>query len=284
MSYVANEANGDSILPITDTFPSAYTYEIIETLSPVRKSIEDLLSYDSDQVALVSIRLTYDQDARSTPASTTRSTEHLLSSLRVLVRKTDHVFLMGHIMYFVLRGSNRQGGAIVQSRLWEALLWRVHNMSDPEMPRPRSMAIGHSGLQETQGNVDACLDGAGIVALRFDWLPEKPRRATKQALHEKPPEGSLDEELQTLARKLGIPYLTLLPRRLPTHLQRLVHPQLAQELRCYPVGRERDTLTVAMLDPQDSGALSRLQEETGLRIFPVLANPQALEYALEQLV
>lgn len=281
MSYEANEAG---FLPIMDVLPSVYTYEIIETLSPVRKIIEDLLSYGIDQVALVSIRLTYDQDVRSTSLLTARSTEHLLRNLRMLVRKTDYVYLLGHTMYFVLRGSNQQGGAIVQSRLWEALLWRVHNMSDTDMVRPRSMTIGHSGLPETQGNMDACIDAAGIVALRFDWLPEKSRRATKQALHEKPSEGSLDEELQTLARKLGIPYLTLLPRRLPTHLQRLVHPQLAQELRCYPVGRERDTLTVAMLDPQDSGALSRLQEETGLHIFPVLANPQALEYALEQLV
>jgi hypothetical protein len=281
MSYEANEV---SIFPTTDALPSVYTYEIIESLAAVRKIIEELVSCGIDQVALVAIRLTFDADARFAQSSIQRSTEYLLSNLRVLVRKTDYVFLLGHTMYFVLRGSGLQGGAIVQARLWEALLWRVHNMSDLDMPRPRSMAIGHSGLQETQGHIDACIDGAAVVALRFDWFPEKPRRATKQAGREQPAEGSLDEELQTLARKLGIPYLTLLPRRLPVHLQRLVQPQLAQELHCYPVGRERDTLTVAMLDPQDYGALSRLREETGLHIFPVLANPQALEFALEQLV
>jgi len=87
-----------------------------------------------------------------------------------------------------------------------------------------------------------------------------------------------------LARKLGIPYLTLLPRKLPQSLQRLVNPKLAQELRCYPLGRERNMLTVAMLNPEDNSALDRLKQETGLRIFPVLAHPQALQIALEQLV
>ena len=93
-----------------------------------------------------------------------------------------------------------------------------------------------------------------------------------------------DEELPVLARKLGIPYLPLLPRKLPQSLQHLVNPKLAQELRCYPLGRERNMLTVAMLNPEDHSALDRLKQETGLHIFPVLAHPQALQVALEQLV
>ena len=91
------------------------------------------------------------------------------------------------------------------------------------------------------------------------------------------------EELSALARKLGIPYLTLLPGKLPKDLQRLVNPQLARELRCYPLGRERNMLTVAMLNPEDSSALDRLQRETGLHIFPVLTHPHVLQKALEQL-
>jgi hypothetical protein len=43
-------------------------------------------------------------------------------------------------------------------------------------------------------------------------------------------------------------------------------------------------LTVAMLNPEDNSALDRLKQETGLRIFPVLAHPQALQIALDQLV
>ena len=57
---------------------------------------------------------------------------------------------------------------------------------------------------------------------------------------------------------------------------------LARELHCYPLGRERNTLTVAMLNPQDHQAIERLRQETGLRIFPVLTHPEALETALRQ--
>lgn len=95
---------------------------------------------------------------------------------------------------------------------------------------------------------------------------------------------NVDEELPVLARKLGIPYLSLLPSKLPADITQLVDPKLAHELHCYPLGRERNMLTVAMLNPQDRSALDRLHRETGLHIFPVLTHPQALQTALEQLI
>ena len=77
---------------------------------------------------------------------------------------------------------------------------------------------------------------------------------------------------------------TRLPRTLPSGLHQLVNPGLAHELRCYPLGRERTMLTVAMESPLDHRALDRLTQETGLRIFPVLTHPHALAAALEQFV
>jgi hypothetical protein len=95
-------------------------------------------------------------------------------------------------------------------------------------------------------------------------------------------ENAVDDDLPALARKLGIPYLALLPRKLPREVRQLVRPELALELHCYPLGRERDTLTVAIADPQDSQMFDRLRKETGLRIFPVLAHPQELHLVLSQ--
>ncbi len=287
-----------------------FAYTIIDTLEPIQDAIQNLLAYGNEQIALVTIQLHYDladikqpatpainrgaaqpasfrraatTDARHKPAM--RSTTHLLGSLRALVRKTDDVFLYEDTMYFVLHGSNQQGGAIVQARLWEALLWRVHNMNELEMIRPRTMTIGHSGCQEAQANLQNCIEVACTPQLHYEWHPEKPRKVVRQNLSQFAPGLELinEEELPAMARKLGIPYLALLPRKMPVSLQRLVRPSLAQELRCFPIGRERDTLTVAMLDPQDHRALDRLRSETGMHIFPVLAHPQALQYALEQL-
>lgn len=280
---MGNDANETMDFPPIEATETPYTYTAIETLAPVHAAMQHILACQVEAIALVAIRLHYDIDAR--PDLAKRSTTHLIDSLRVLVRKTDQAFLHGHTMYFVLRGSTQQGGEIVEARLWEALLWRVHNMSEPEMLRPHIMTIGHSGFQEAQASTACCIDAACIAQLHYELHPEKPRKTTRQSLSEYARTlEPVDEELPTLARKLGIPYLTLLPRKLPKALQQLVTPSLAQELRCFPVGRERDTLTVAMLDPQNSDALDRLRAETGLRIFPVLAHPQALQYALEQLV
>ena len=271
-----------TVLPSKEATSTRYIYEIIDSLHPVQAAFEEILASGVIHVALVIIKLYYEQDTRST--LTTQSSAYLLNILRPMVRKTDCVFLQGNTLYFVLRGSNQQGGSIVETRLWEALLWRIHNITEREFLRPSSMTIGHSGYQESNSSIEECIESADFVSLRYNWQAEKPSRkplrhqqAALQATEE-------DAELPALARKLGIPYLTLLPHKLPACVQSLVNPSLAQELRCFPIGRERNTLTVAMQNPQDNAALDRLHEETGLFIFPVLAHPGALQLALEQLV
>ena len=150
--------------------------------------------------------------------------------------------------------------------------------------RPQSMAIGHSAYPMRNKTLRECISSAEEVMFRFDTQSEKEPRKHAEVAQGQQPKDELDQELPVLARKLGIPYLTLLPRKLPQSLQHLVNPKLAQELHCYPLGRERNMLTVAMLNPVDHSALARLKQETGLHIFPVLTHPQALQVALEQLV
>ena len=239
---------------------------------------------------MVTIMLRFEYEGKgsvSRPAQIEQSTTYFLHSLRPLVRKTDAVFLLSHTLHFLLLGANMQGGQIVQERLWDALLWRIHNSIDGEILRPASIAIGHSAYPRPYPASEEFIEAADNEQLRFDLRMEKAMRKTatrSRATQEQNQEGSTDEELPTLARKLGIPYLSLLPRKPPQRVQQLVNPRLAQELRCYPIGRERNTLTVAMIDPQDRSALDRLQQETGLCIFPVLTNPSELQTALEQLV
>jgi hypothetical protein len=174
-------------------------------------------------------------------------------------------------MYFVLPGANLQGAHIVQERLWEALVWRVHNIEAGILP-PLSISSGYSAYPEPNADFEQCIMASGITSLDFQLEGAFER------------ENAKDDELPALARKLGIPYLALLPRKLPREVRQLVRPELALELHCYPIGRERDTLTVAIADPQDSQMFDRLRKETGLRIFPVLAHPQELQMVLNQFV
>jgi hypothetical protein len=81
------------------------------------------------------------------------------------------------------------------------------------------------------------------------------------------------------ARANGIPFMQL-PSRLPARLKRLVPYALALKLRCAPVGRNHNQLTVAMANPLDTQALCRLREVTGMSIFPVSCEIAALDMLL----
>lgn len=262
-------------------------YSIVETRTDVIRAICQLKTTANAQIGLVSISLHYTDTEKNGQSGavgnkhTRSSSIYLLENIRPLVRKTDLVFLQRDTLHFILPGANVQGAMIVEERLWEALLWRIHNMGEHQMVRPVAMLIGHAAYPESHTNPDELLAAASIVSRRFDEYPEPARQRGTQRLEAGDQIGQ--EELPQLAKKLGVPYLSLLPRQLPRRVQQVLNAKLAHELRCYPVGRARNTLTVAMLDPQDRRALERLQRETGLRIFPVLAHPEALETALKHL-
>jgi hypothetical protein len=276
-------SNEVATLPIKELAAGPYTYDTTETLQDIVSAAERIISTGVEQVALVTIRLLYEKEDRLNRLThADNSTIYLLNNLRTLVRKTDSVLLLGHNMYYLLPGANLRNGEIVQNRLWEALLWRIHNLSERDILCPQHITIGHSTYPMHDKTIHDFIAAADEASFRFDVQPEKVTR--KQAARGKQIEDEMTEELPVLARKLGIPYLTLLPRKLPQGLQHLVNPKLAQELHCYPLGRERNMLTVAMLNPEDRSALDRLKQETGLHIYPVLTHPRVLQVALEQLV
>jgi hypothetical protein len=91
------------------------------------------------------------------------------------------------------------------------------------------------------------------------------------------PERPVVAQVRARARELGVPYLAP-PRSIPSSVRKLVPLEVMRQYRCLPVGRNRNALTVALADPTDTGALLRLEEMTGLTIFPVMTDPEALEH------
>ena len=244
-----------------------------ETLETIASKMSLL---NSVQIALVTITLDFTQDGRMGKnyyALVRQSARYYLDHLRSLVRRTDGVFLLHQTFYFILSGANQQGGEIVQERLWNALLWHINSTPEGDYFHPCRITIGHSACSAPFIDVYQCINAASEPLQIFDVQPEKSAHRT---------EVTKDVELPELARRLGVPYVSFLPRKLSVRLQRLVDPGLAQELRCFPIGRDRDILTVAMSNPGDQCILDRLRKETGLNIFPVLAHPHELQVALEQ--
>src|SRR6266581_5652127 len=105
---------------------------------------------------------------------------------------------------------------------------------------PQSIAIGHSSYPMRDKTIRDFITASDEATFRFDTQPEKTTRKHAEVSQGQHAKDEIDQDLPVLARKLGIPYLTLLPRKLPQSLQHLVNPKLAHELHCYPLGRERN--------------------------------------------
>ena len=272
--------------PMVDRVKNPGGYETATSIGEVATMVQYIIGEYTPQIALVSITLYFEAEAKNATgrpvyADPDTSTLCVLQSLRPLVRRTDVVYLLGHTLHFLLLGSYIQGGEIVQNRLWDALLWRLNNTTDGELIHPCTVAIGHSAYPTPYETIGTFIEAASDENQRSSFVsgrktPTRPLRAIQQHRDE--------EDLPALARRLGIPYLSLLPRTQPERIQQLMSPRLAQELHCYPLGRERNMLTVAMSNPQDQLALERLRQETGLHIYPVLTPPEVLQVALEQLI
>jgi hypothetical protein len=249
-----------------------HTHMQREDIQPIITSMDHLSANGTEQMALIIITLRFNS------ACSTHVTDQIQPSIAYyqehlprFIRKTDQIIFSGSSIYILLPKAQLSGAELVQNRLWDAMLWRIHNASEQNMLQPSFMSSGHSAYPRPSAEVLACVQAAEEIQLHFEIQAEKPVQ-TK------------DDASYILARQLGIPYLSLLPRTLSPRMLQIVRPELAQELRCYPVGRARDTLTIAMSDPRDEQALTRLEQETGLHIFPVVVSPQELQTALEQFV
>ncbi len=78
----------------------------------------------------------------------------------------------------------------------------------------------------------------------------------------------------------AIPYMQL-PNALSSRLKSLISYDMASRLRCVPVGRDHQRLTVAMADPTDTETIQKLREATHMSIFPVSCDSKALDQLLE---
>ncbi len=270
--------------------PASHAYEVVETIQSIATTLRLMTTTSVAQVALVAVTFEFEHDTKGSAnrsAHVKQSTLYYLEHARTLVRKSDIVFWHKQTLYFLLLGAALQGAEIVQTRLWDALLWRIHNTSDIELLRPKKMTIGHSAYPQPYDDEMQCILAAHQEYHLFEVQTERTGRKASVRTQKQQGESGRERDnsdLPTLARKLGVPYLSLLPRKSVAQVQQLVNLKLVQELHCYPLGRERGTLTVAIANPQDRNALDRLHKETGLHIFPVLAHPQELQTALDQLI
>lgn len=165
------------------------------------------------------------------------------------------------------------------SRIVERVSSSIHLLQAETVTPPlfyeTEIVLGAGSYPRPATSPDALFACTGRVRERITFRPAVLSR------HEHPQPIPPDRARVAPAANIqaGVPFMQI-PSRLPTRLKQLIPYSLALDLRCAPVGRDHNRLTVAMANPADTRAISHLRETTGLAIFPVACEISALETLL----
>jgi len=182
----------------------------------------------------------------------------------------------------VLPDVDQEGAQTLLERVYYSINILQPETVIPPLKRETDISLGIGSYPKPCASLEEMLYHTGFIAYKIILRP-----AVTTQLHGARSiglsEGILlnrlqDEEDDSLvaARSNGIPYMQL-PKRLPPRLKQLIPYDLALELRCAPVGRDHNRLTVAMAHPTDIQTIDLLHEKTDMTIFPVACKTKALD-------
>jgi hypothetical protein len=200
--------------------------------------------------------------------------DQVLANVRRVIRHDDAMLIHARTgAALILPDVDQQGIAHMLERVYESLDLLQGETLQPPLTREMTIQIGVSSYPMPASSLKVLLARAGHVARRLELQPA----LTRQLYCVKPIQPV--ELPQQSQKRSCIPFMEL-PAQIPTYLTALLPYQLARELRCIPVGRHQQTLTIALADPTSAEAIDRLHHTTGLSIFPVACQEQALNQLL----
>lgn len=223
--------------------------------------------------------LEYAQGRYHAPASVL---ETVLVNVRRVMRNSEHVLVQKGVGAAIILPEVGQWDALaILERIYNSVsLLQAETVVPPLMYETViSMGVGTWGEWGEPGALESLLHRAGRVARCFNLRPVIAAQS-----REVWPAGVSSRSQRSKARGQkarfeGIPFMEL-PAELPVRLQQLIPYHIAAQLRCVVVGRGQGRLTVAMVDPLQHESIGRLQQLTGLRIFPVSCNEEELSSLL----
>lgn len=218
--------------------------------------------------------------------------EQILASVRRAVRVDDQFLVhegVGAALLFP--DVDRHGAQLVLERVYRNICLLQSETVIPPLTRETDIVLSMSSYPEPGASLEQFLYYTGPVARRLVLRPaitthlwNMPTISTVEA----PPDersrsnhGEIQCDFNTAsaAASTRVPFMEL-PRELSVRLKHLIPHSIALQYRCAPVGRDHHYLTVAMANPSNSECIQRLHELTGMTIFPVSCEEDALESLL----
>jgi len=220
--------------------------------------------------------------------------EQVLVNARRVIRIDDQMLVhtgIGAVIIFP--GVDQHAIQAIAERVFKSISLLRAETVIPPLRRVTDILFGIGSYPKPATSLEQMLYHASLTTRKLTLRPAISRRLrSMNSAHlliqttfdreDSPVNGNLPESPNSNAVPSThglIPFLQL-PTHLPRRLKQLIPYQLALEIRCAPVGRDHDRLTMAMADPTDTNALRQLEEATGLSIFAVSCDLEALDALL----
>ena len=201
--------------------------------------------------------------------------EQVLAYVRRTIRLSDRVVRhAGAGAAIIFPEVDQQGAFSIIERAFHSINLLQPQTVIPPLAHETDIILGIGSYPEPASSFEALLYRASCVAHCLTLRP-----AVTAHLHSHQAGQHADTAPELITENSGIPFMQL-PTKLPAHLKHLIPYQLARELRCAPVGRDHNHLTVAMAQPADTHVLDMLKAATGMAIYPVACEAGALDMLL----
>jgi len=216
--------------------------------------------------------------------------DQVLVNVRRVIRTSDPILVHAGIgAVIIFPDVDQQGMYGIAERVYQSINLLQAETVIPPLQRITDILLGSGSYPVPARSPEELLYYCGLVARKLMLRSAistqlqsarsapaaggtEPVPPAKESLPESSnPEPSQDSH--------GKPFMQL-PLQLSRSMKRLIPHELALELHCAPVGRDHNRLTVAMADPTNTKTLDRLKEITGLTIFAVSCEEEALNSLL----
>jgi type IV pilus assembly protein PilB len=91
-----------------------------------------------------------------------------------------------------------------------------------------------------------------------------------------------EELYQAVAKRINVPYIDPSSYVVDQEIMALIPEKMAREHQVVPLFRVANSITIAMVNPQDIGSIDELSLLTGLEVSPVLAPSDSIEKAIDR--
>jgi len=209
--------------------------------------------------------------------------DQVLVNVRRVIRASDPILVhAGIAAIIILPDVDQQGMYGIAERVYQSINLLQAETVIPPLQRITDILIGTSSYPKPAGSPEEMLSYSGLIMRNLMLRPALSAQLrsaaslanTTPAQSMPPIKGPSQENSNH-----GTPFMQL-PSQLSRSMKRLIPHALALELRCAPVGRDHGRLTIAMSNPMNTRALDRLKEITGLTIFAVSCEEEALNALL----